>query len=75
MNESHSINKNIHVAPEICPTVLLILCTEKVFLYCHGPAKHTVILLGSILQAFMVILECEFLASQIKLEASNIRHY
>ena len=34
-------------AQEVCPNVLLtwdIFYTERVFLYCHGPTEHTVIL-------------------------------
>ena len=41
--------------PEIFPNVLLtgdVFHAERVFLYCHGPTKHTVILVGSILQVF-----------------------
>ena len=42
-------------APEIVPNVLLtgnVLYKERVFLYRHGPAEHTAILVGSILQVF-----------------------
>ena len=52
--------------------------TERVFLYCHGPTDHKVLLVGSILQVlqrFMVSLECKSLASQIQLEVSNTQHY
>ena len=57
---------------EICPNVFLIrkssrpTYTERVFLYRHSPTEHTVILVGSILQAFygfIIGLECESLAS------------
>ena len=54
-------------APEICPNVLLardVFYTETVFLCCHGPREHTVILLDNILQVlkgFMIGLECEYL--------------
>ena len=47
-------------ALEICPNVLLTgkssrpTYMEKVFLYCHSPTEHTVILVGSILQVFLV---------------------
>ena len=50
MNENLSINKNIHPAPEICPSVLLtrdVFCAERVFLYHHGPKEHTVFLVCS----------------------------
>ena len=43
------------LAPEICPNVLLIgdvLYVERIFLYCHSPMEHMVILIGSILQVF-----------------------
>ena len=58
-------------SPEICNNVFLtreVLYTERVFLYCHNPMEHRVILVGSILQVFqgfMVGLECKSLASQI----------
>ena len=42
-------------APEICLSVPLIgdvLYTERVFLYCHNPMEHRVILVGSILRYF-----------------------
>ena len=40
------------LVPEIAPNVFLtwdVLHTERVFLYCHGPTEHTVVLVGSIL--------------------------
>ena len=40
-------------APEICPNVFLtgdVFYAERVFLYCHGPTEHKVILVGSIPQ-------------------------
>ena len=51
-----------------------VFYAERVFLYCHGPMEHTVILVGSILQVFqgfVLGLEWESLASQIQFEASN----
>ena len=56
------------LAPEICPNGLLtryVFYAEKVFLYCHDPKEHMVVLVGSILQVFqgfMIGLECESLA-------------
>ena len=56
-------------APETCPNVLLtgvVFYEERVFLYCHGPTEHMVILVFSIPQVFlgfMIGLECEYLAS------------
>ena len=55
-----------NLASEICSNVLLtreVFCTERVFLYRHGPTELGVILVGSILQGFMISLECESPAS------------
>ena len=66
---SLSINKNIQSGSRNLPNVLLhrgVFYAERVFLLCHGPTEHTVILLGSILQVFwgfIIGLECESLVS------------
>ena len=60
MNESLSINKNIQsgfltiTGMDFFSVRLTgdVFCTERVFLYRHGPTEHTVILVGSILQVF-----------------------
>ena len=53
MNENLSINKNIQSGSRInvFPTGD-VFYMERVFLYRHGSMEHTVILVGSILQAF-----------------------
>ena len=69
------------LAPKICHIVPFtgdVLHMKRVFLYCHCPTKHIVVLVAAcfkVLQGFMVSLECVSLASQIQFEPSNTPYY